>query len=135
MFLHFVHWSGSSLNKCCNVIDCEKKSWFWSIHATGMVHQKKTIGTGSLISVLVNRVHPSQYIREKHHNIRNGIYIINCHLLWCELKKISRKDQGAIVFTHSDHKEKNGIAIMRFKYLSESTVQMRWNLRSYSFLN
>ena len=33
--------------------------------------------------------------------------IIDCRVLWCEVKKISQKDQEAIVFTHGDCKQEN----------------------------
>ena len=69
------------------------------------------MGVGALISVLANRVHPSKYIREKHRNIRNGMRIIDCHVIRCEVKKISRRDQEAIVFTHDDYKMDNGLLV------------------------
>lgn len=76
-----------------------------------MVRPKKTMGVGALISVLANRVHPSKHIREKHRNMRNGMRIIDCRVIRLEVKKISRKDQEAIVFTHSDYKEENGLLV------------------------
>ena len=90
----------------------EKKiRFFWSVRAPEMVRKKKTMGVGALISVLANRVHPSKHIREKHRNIRNGMRIIDCRVIRCEVKKISRRDQEAIVFTHDDYKEENGLLV------------------------
>ena len=37
--------------------------------------------------------------------------IIDCHVIQCEVKNISRKDQEAIVFTHGDYKEENGTLV------------------------
>ena len=74
------------------------------------------MGFGALISVLVNQVHPSKYIQEKHRNIRNGMCIINCHVILCEVKKISRRDQEAIAFTHYDYKEENGLLVELYVY-------------------
>lgn len=90
-----------------------------------MARKKKTMGTGALISVLANRVHPSKYIREKHRNIRNGMRLIDCWVIRREVKKISRKDQEAIVFSHNDYVDDDGTlielhAVIRFcKILQE----------------
>ena len=36
------------------------------------------------------------------------MHIIECHVIQCEVKKISQKAQEAIVFTHSGYKQENG---------------------------
>ena len=36
------------------------------------------MGDEVLISILVNQVHPSKHIREKHSNMRNGMRVIDC---------------------------------------------------------
>ncbi len=39
------------------------------------------------------------------------MHIIDCEVIRLEVKKVSRKDQEAIVFTHSDYKEENDLLV------------------------
>ena len=40
--------------------------------------------------------------------------IIDCRVIWCEDKKILQRDQEAILFTHSDYKEENGLLFQTY---------------------
>ena len=52
-----------------------------------------------------------EHIKEKHYNVRNWIYTIDCCVKQSGVKKISWNDQEVIIFTRSDYKDDNSILV------------------------
>jgi hypothetical protein len=67
-----------------------------------MPRKKKTMGKGAVVSVRIDRLHPSELIRAKWPNPVRHFSIGDLVVLRQEIKKISKKDQMAIIMTHND---------------------------------
>jgi len=67
-----------------------------------MARQKKTLGKDAVVSVLLKYVHPSEHIRNKYNNLLPNQALQNCTVLRQEVKRISGRNQLAIVVRHPE---------------------------------
>jgi len=67
-----------------------------------MVHCKKTLGKDAIVSMLLRYIHPSEHVRSKYTNPLPNQSLENFTVLHQEVKKISGRNQLAIIICHPD---------------------------------
>ena len=95
-----------------------------------------------IIFVLANRVHPSKFISGNHCDIRNGMCIIDCREICCELKKISQTTKRLLCLlivttkgrlaSWSSFMLANGIARFSKRVLLINSSLLVWMMTNYS---
>ena len=81
--------------------------------------RKLKLGKDAVVSCLSKYIHPSEHIRRRWPNPINGHRMEGLRVLRQEIKRVSRKDQLAVVFTHPEFKDDNN------ELLELHTIQ-RW---------
>lgn len=75
---------------------------------------RKTMGTGAVITVLLKMIHPSKHIRDKFPNLSDKQRLEGALVIQRELKTINRREQESIVFRHEEFDNIELYASQRF---------------------
>ena len=84
-----------------------------------MARKQRTMGSGTVISVLLKMIHPSKHIRDKFPNLQDKQRLEDAVVLRKEIKSINRREQEAIIFRHDDFADKELYASQRFYRILE----------------
>ena len=76
-----------------------------------MLVRKKTLGAGAQVSIFTRFLHPSAIIRNKYPNLETHHQLEGCHVVRREEKKICGRTQVALVVTHAEFRDENGLLV------------------------